>query len=195
MIVRWRENCSSSRRSQFRFINLHAKSVSRIIRKKGKKKPLTMAQDTPVPSSLGHRRKQDERMQFSVPTGVDAAPRLGQDPQWDNWSLLWERLGEEVEVCVVMCFYTRTDTICSSTDRYGSVAPVDVCRMSPSIAALGQRLHGNTLQYWHRDSASGSVGADVGCWQDCVRCGLGSLTLPTVLAMVARGLKMLLQRT
>ena len=24
--------------------------------------------------------------------------------------------------------------LCSSTDQYGSVAPVDVCRMSPSIA-------------------------------------------------------------
>ena|SRR2546425_10911517 len=109
-----------------------------------------------------HRCKQDERMQFLVPTGVDAAPRLGQDPRWDSWSNLRERLGEEAGVCVVMCSCTRTDIICSSTDQYGSVAPVDVCRMSPSIAAPGQRLHGSTLQYWHRDSASGSAGSDAG---------------------------------
>jgi hypothetical protein len=134
-------------------------------------------------------------MKFLVPIGVDAAPRLGQDPRWDRWSLLWKRLGEEAEVCVVMYSCTRTDIICSSTDQYGSVAPVDVCRTSPSIAALGQRLHDNTLQYWHSDSASGSVRVDAGRWQDCVRCGLGSLTRPTVLAMGARDLKMLLQRT
>ena len=96
---------------------------------------------------------------------------------------------------MVMCSCTRTVIICSGTDQYGSVAPVDGCRMSPSIAARGQRLHGNTLQYWHRDSANGSAGSDAGRWQDCVRCGIGSITLPTVLAipMVARGLKTLLQ--
>jgi hypothetical protein len=109
-----------------------------------------------------NRRKQDEWMKFLVAIGVDAAPRLGQDPRWDNWSLLWERFGEEEGVCVVMCSCTRTDIICSGTDQYGSVAPVDVCRMSLSIAAPGQRLHGNTLQYWHRDSASGSAGSDAG---------------------------------
>ena len=110
--------------------------------------------------------------------------------------MLRERLGEEAGVCVVMCSCTRTAIICSGTDQYGSVAPVDVCRMSPSIAAPGQRLHGNTLQYWHRDSASGSVGSDAGRWQDCVRCGIGSSTLPTVLAIprVARDMKTLLQR-
>src|SRR5215831_17237513 len=93
-------------------------------------------------------RKQDERMKFLVLTGVDAALRLGQDPRWDSWSILRERLGEEIGVCVVMCSSTSTRTaiICSGTDQYGSVAPVDACRMSPSIAAIGQRLYGNILQ-------------------------------------------------
>jgi hypothetical protein len=58
-----------------------------------------------------------------------------------------EKRVEEGEVCVAMCSCTMTEITCSGTDQSGGVAPVGVCRVSPSIAAPGQILRGNNLQY------------------------------------------------
>jgi hypothetical protein len=47
---------------------------------------------------------------------------------------------------VALCSATMTGITCSGTDPYGSVAPVGVCRLFPSIAVPDQILHDNTRQ-------------------------------------------------
>jgi hypothetical protein len=53
----------------------------------------------------------DQRAQLATtsPTRVDTVPRLGQDPQWDSWSLLWEGSGRNVVTQGVSMLMAESD--------------------------------------------------------------------------------------